>query len=86
MVDPTGYVTALHCVDGRNVVIGSAYIDSCQLFQSLPSQPDEIAVPFSEEEISLWRTYCEISLWRTYCDAKWHLQRGFLEYMSVIEV
>lgn len=78
MVNPEDIVTALKCVDGKSVVIDSTYIDRCQLFDSLPSQPDEVAVPFSEGEVSTWRASC---------DAERPLHGvGFLECVSIMKV
>lgn len=44
----------LKCTGAESVVIGSAHVQGCQLFQTLPSLSDEIAVPFLKHEVSTW--------------------------------
>ena len=78
MEDPEEISTTLKCADGESVVIGSAYIDRCKLIQSFPSLPDEIDVPFSQEEVSAWCTYCD--------DERPLRGVGFLQCVSIMKV
>lgn len=76
--DGTDTSIPLKCVDDERVWIGSAHINRCQLIESLPSLPDEIAVPFTEDEVSTWCTYWD--------DQRSSSDVGFLECVSILKV
>lgn len=75
--DPESRIT-LKCVHSGGAVIRSARIQRSGLIQSLPCLPDEIPVPFSEQEVSSWIKYSDKSLLKE--------NIGLLECVSVMKV
>lgn len=48
---------SLLCDDLERVVIGADSISRSQLLLKLPSLPQEISVPFSNEDVAIWDTF-----------------------------